>query len=150
MTKFITAAHLPFPASTVLGLIHTPHRLFRLNPLTTSIVAGPSSTYTLTLRLPLLFGLLHIPVSVAATFIPNEDGVLVTTVSGGGAVHASSGWTVVAVAGGCIVEEEFVLVDAWWGLGWFVVWTAKREHASVMVRLARALEAAEAEAEAVE
>lgn len=140
MGTITTTSHLPYPPSTIITLLHDPSRLFHLNPLAHAFTAsGIPSSYTLTLHLPFLFNLIHLPVHVAAHLAPLPDGVLVTTASAAG-VRASSRWTVVADPnGGSNVVEEFVLMNAWFGLHWFVMATAGPEHAALPERLAQAL-----------
>lgn len=144
MNTITTTAHLPYPPDTIITLLHDPSRLFYLNPTAHTFTASSvPSSYTLTLHLPFLFGLVHLPVHVAAHLATLPDGVFITTASAAG-VRASSRWTVVADPdGGSNVVEEFVLTTAWFGLHWFVMATAGPEHALLPERLARALKATE-------
>lgn len=141
MATITTTTRLPYDPSAVVALLHDPSRLLHLNPLTHTFTASNApSSYTLILRLPLLFNLLYLPVHVAVLLAPLPDGVFVTTAAAAG-VRTSSRWTVVADPnGGSSVVEEFVLKTAWFGMSWFVMATAAPEHAVLPKRLEQALE----------
>lgn len=68
-----------------------------------------------------------------------DDGALVTTETTG--AKTSSRWSVTAGGdGGSVLVVEFKLLECWWGIGWFILWSTKGEYQELVKILGRRLE----------
>ena len=141
-------------SSTLLSLVHQPELLIRLNPLVESFNILPSSpslptsdpssspvTYTITDKIPILFGLWSTRTSYTARFTPKPDGMLVLVEAAMG-VRTRSEWIVSSGAGGGATEvTEKSEVDIVGGsmfasvMRGFVEGQIKSSHGVLMERL---------------
>ncbi|KAI5850529.1 hypothetical protein DFP73DRAFT_582857 [Morchella snyderi] len=144
MPLITTSAALPLPPSTAVRWLQHPPNLLAANPSAVVHTQHSPSTYTITLAIPVLW-FFSFTVATEAVFESRADGVFVLTRTGG--VRTSSEWTVVAAGEeggeeGCVVGEVLRVLECWWGAGWFVRWTAAREHVVLMESVVAGLRAA--------
>ncbi|RPB09786.1 hypothetical protein P167DRAFT_607655 [Morchella conica CCBAS932] len=138
-----TSNPLRLPPSNAVHWLQHPPNLLAANPSGVTHTQHSPSTYTITLSIPVLW-FFSFTVTTEAVFENCVDGVFVVTKTGG--VRTRSEWKVVAVGEEgeevCVVSEVFRVLECWWGAGWFVRWTAGREHVVLMERVEAGLRAA--------
>ncbi|KAH0607888.1 uncharacterized protein H6S33_001940 [Morchella sextelata] len=142
-----TSTPLPLPPSHAINWLQHPPNLLAANPSGVIHTQTSPTAYTITLSIPVLW-FFSFTVTTEAVFENRVDGVFVVTKTGG--VRTSSEWTVAGLEArdgdrdgqeGCVVREVFRVLECWWGVGWFVRWTAGREHVVLMERVEAGLRA---------
>lgn len=154
--QITTSCPFPFNSpSSLLRLLHLPELLIQLNPLVTSFQlvspASPASSscsnYSITDRVPLLFGYLSTSTTYTARFTPTPDGQIVNIKAGLG-ISTRSVWKVEELegeSGGSLVTEtsEVSVAGGWlwsWLLKGFVEGQIKESHGVLMRRLKEKVE----------